>query len=74
MPLVEARGTGFAFRGGDVRREVEFLVVDALDFEAGREPEVAVGQGPATEDVDLGLHGDRGALGDAVEVGAVVVG
>ena len=54
-------------------REVEFFVVNALDFKSGWETEVAVWKGATAEDVDLGLDGDGWAFGDTVEVDAVVV-
>jgi len=74
MPLVEAGAAGFAVRRGDVRREVEGVVVDALDFEARREVVVVLGQRAAPEDVHLRLRGDGRPVGEPVDGGAVVRG
>ena len=74
MPLIEPRGTGFALFRRYVRWKMELFVIDALDFEAWREAEVAFWDRATSKNMDLGLHRDCWTLGNAVEVDAVVVG
>jgi hypothetical protein len=52
---------------------MELFMVYALHLEPWREAIVSIWQRSAAEDVDLGLDGNGGAFGDAIEVLAVVV-
>ena len=59
MPLVEPGLPTLSLFVWDVGREVEGMMVDALDLESGRELIVAVGHASTSQDVHLWLHWNR---------------
>jgi hypothetical protein len=74
VPLVEARGSGFALLGWDVWWQMEFFVVDALDFETWWEAKMTVWERSSAKDVDLRLDWEGWTFGDAEEVDTIVAG
>lgn len=68
MPLIEPTCAVLALLGGDVRREMELLMVDSLYLKVGWERVVVLGESAAAEYVDLRLYWNSWALRDAVDV------
>lgn len=72
VPLVEPAEALLALLLGDMGRQMEFVVVDALDLEARRELVVVLRHLSPAEDVHLRLHGDGGSRWDAIDVDVLV--
>jgi hypothetical protein len=74
MPLVESRLPSFSLLCGDMRGEMEVVVIDALDFKAGRKLVVVLGNFSASKNMHLRLNRNCRAIGETEYIDSIIRG